>query len=249
MTASVSALEDSGSRRLLISSAWITILLISSLPDIVWHAIFGPIPTWIFWAKVAVLALLLGICGACKKIRPLWQFAGVMLVFYLAIAASTWIGNTPWWKSRFSGPQVTFTVGYLGIHIRGIGIALMVVATLWLMKRRRSDFFLVSGHFDAPIQPVRWLGIRQGESWRTFGWIFTIVATLVVLIPTVLGLRLSSGLLLRALPLLPAGFLFAAINAFDEEIYFRASLLSTLPEAIGETHALLINMAFFGLAH
>ena len=172
-----------------------------------------------------------------------------MLVFYLALAASTWAGDLPWWKSRFGGPQASFTVGYVGAYIRDLGVAFAVIAALWLIKRRRSAFFLVKGQLDAPIQPVRWLGIRSGESWRTFGWIFAAVAGLGILIPTALGLRLSSDVLLRAAPLLPAGLLFAAINSFTEEIYFRASLLSTLPEVIGKNHALLINVVFFGLAH
>jgi len=55
--------------------------------------------------------------------------------------------------------------------------------------------------------------------------------------------------LLQALPLLPAALFFAAINAFNEEIYFRTSLLSTLPEVIGRSQAMLISITLFGLAH
>jgi hypothetical protein len=234
---------------LLVFCAWAAILLISDLPDIIWNPIFGQAPESMFWMKVGVLGLLLAVCSVWKRIRPLRQFAVVMLVFYLAFAASTWAGNTPWWRSRFSGPQVSFTVGYCGAYIRDLGVAFAVIAALWLIKRRRSEFFLVKGQLDAPIEPVLWLGIRRGESWRTFGWIFAVAASLGVLIPTALGLRLTSEALLRAAPLLPAGLLFAAVNAFNEEIYFRASLLSTLPAVIGRTHALLINAVFFGLAH
>jgi membrane protease YdiL (CAAX protease family) len=43
--------------------------------------------------------------------------------------------------------------------------------------------------------------------------------------------------------------LFAAVNAFTEEVYFRSSILSTLHEVIGKTHTLLITLVFFGLAH
>jgi membrane protease YdiL (CAAX protease family) len=52
-----------------------------------------------------------------------------------------------------------------------------------------------------------------------------------------------------ALPLVPAGILFAAINAFNEETYYRATLLSTLHEVIGTNHALMINAVFFGMGH
>ena len=53
----------------------------------------------------------------------------------------------------------------------------------------------------------------------------------------------------RAVSLLPAVLLFAAVNAFTEEVYFRASFLSTLHEVIGRGHTLLISSVFFGLAH
>lgn len=124
-----------------------------------------------------------------------------------------------------------------------------VIAVLWLVKKDRSEFFLVMGQLDAPIQPVRWMGIRSGESWRKFGWIFAFAAGLAVVVPVVLSLRPSSDTLLRAAPLLPAGLLFAAINAFTEEIYFRSSLLSTLAAVVGRNHALWMNMAYFGLNH
>jgi membrane protease YdiL (CAAX protease family) len=64
-----------------------------------------------------------------------------------------------------------------------------------------------------------------------------------------LGARPTPDLLVRVVPRLPAVLLFAAVNAFNEEIYFRATLLSTLPQIVGKDHALLINAAFFGLAH
>jgi hypothetical protein len=235
--------------RLLVFCAWAAILLISDLPDIIWNRLLGQVPESLFWMKVGVLGLLLVACSVWERVRPLRQFALVMLVFFLAFAASTWAGNTPWWRSRFGGPRVSFTVGYCGAYFRDLGVAFAVIAALWLIKRRRSEFFLVRGRLDAPIEPVRWLGIRQGESWRTFGWIFAMAAGFCVLIPTALGLRLTSAALLRAAPLLPAGLLFAAVNAFTEEIYFRASVLSTLPAVIGRTHAMLINVVFFGLAH
>jgi hypothetical protein len=48
-------------------------------------------------------------------------------------------------------------------------VALAVMAALWLVKRHRAEFFLAKGDLDAPIEPVRWLGIGRGGSWRTLG--------------------------------------------------------------------------------
>ncbi len=236
-------------KHLLIISAWAAMLLISDLPDVFLDATLGRVPEWLFWAKVAFLAFSVGLCWVWKRLRPLWQFALVMLVFYLALEASNWVDQTVWWQSHFRGSRVSFTQGYLGFSLRDLGIAGAVIAALWLVKRRRGAFFLTRGQLDASIEPVRWLGIRQGESWRSFGWIFAGVASLIVFFPTVLAIKPSADALVQAAPLVPTVLLLAAVNAFTEEAYFRAALLSTLHQEVGKTHALLISAVFFGLAH
>ena len=229
--------------------AWVGMLIISSLPDILSQYLIGQVPPWIDQVKLAGSVLFLGIVLAWKRIRPLWQYALVLLVFFLTYVVKQWIGQTSWWQDRFSGEDVSFFVGFLGIFILDFMIAAAVIAVLWVMKKRRQEFFLTRGQLDAPIRPVRWLGIREGESWRTFGWIFAVIASLLVAIPTLLVMRPTLETILLALPLLPVALLFAAINAFNEEIYFRASLLSTLPEIIGRSQAMLITITLFGLAH
>ena len=236
-------------KRTLVLSAWVLMLLVSDLPDIFCTQIFKHVPKGLFWGKVGLLLLFLGLSLLCKTLRPLRQFAVFLAVFFLALAVSAWIGNLPGWQRRFSGAGVSFTVGYVGAYLRDLVVAGAVIAALWLMKRKRRNFFLVKGQMDAAIQPVRWLGIGADKSWRAFGWIFTIVASLGVAIPTLLGLKLSGPILSRAVSLLPAVLLFAAVNAFTEEVYFRASFLSTLYGVIGRGHTLLISSVFFGLAH
>lgn len=236
-------------KHVLLLVAWISILFVSDVPNAIWIGLFQQIPGWIFWGKVGVLGSLFIVCLAWRQLRPLWQFATVMLVFYLALAASTRIANIPAWTNRFSGSQVSFTAYYAGSYLLDTGVALAVIATLWMMKRYRAAFFLTKGELDAPIGPVRWLGIRTGESWRSFGWIITGIAALGTLGVSAYGLPLSFSVVTRALPLAAAGILFAAINAFNEETYYRAALLSTLHEVVGTNHTLLINAVFFGMAH
>ena len=69
------------------------------------------------------------------------------------------------------------------------------------------------------------------------------------MVPLALSIRPTADTLMRAAPLIPGDLLFSAVNAFTEEVYFRASLLSTLPGFIGKNQALLINAVFFGLNH
>src|SRR5512138_1708194 len=142
-------------RRLPIVAAWLTVLLVSDLPDILWNAAVGRLPDWPPAAKAAVPALLLVLCLTWRRLRVLWQFACVMLVFYLALSVSAWVGASAGWRGRFVGPQVSFAVGYVGIYLRDGGVALAVLATLWMIKRDRRLFFLAKGDLRARVGPVR----------------------------------------------------------------------------------------------
>ena len=242
--------QSSGERRWLILSAWFSILMVSDLPDIIFNYASGQVPSWLFAAKTGFLVLFLGACFIGKNLRLLRPYAVVMVVFYAALTASEWVKSSAWWVGLINvEKQPSFGLNYVRPYLRDIGVTLLVIAALWVVKRNRREFFLVRGQLNAPIEPISWLGIRSGESWRAFGWIFALVAALGVAIPTFLAIRPSPEEFLRASELLPAILLFAAINAFNEEIYFRATLLSTLPQVIGKNNALLINVAFFGLAH
>jgi membrane protease YdiL (CAAX protease family) len=236
-------------KRTLTLTAWIVMLVVSDLPDIIITYVGGEIPAWFFWAKTAFLALFLVLALLWKGIRPLWKYAIALLVLFLALGLTNLLRLTDWFQSNFNYDGVPYFKGFAAIMTLDILVALMVIAALWLMFRDRKRFFMVRGQYDAPIEPIRWLGIKAGESWKVFGWIFGCIAGLAVAIPTILAIKPSGETLLRALPLLPAALLFAAVNAFTEESYFRSSLLSTLAPVIGKTHVLLLTLVFFGLSH
>jgi membrane protease YdiL (CAAX protease family) len=240
---------DVRAKPVLAALAWAAMLLVSDLPDLLCSALPGGPPHALAWGKVGVAAGFLALAQLSRTARPLRPYALVLFVFMLALRGSAWVQAIPGWRAVFGGPHVGFVTGYVGVFLPDLGVALAVLGALWWSKRRREAFFLAIGRLDAPIAPVRWLGIRKGESWRTFGWIFALAAGLAVMVPTVLGLHVTRAELVRAAPLMLAGVGFAAINAFTEEVYFRGSLLATLPDVIGRGHALLINVAFFGLAH
>jgi len=160
-----------------------------------------------------------------------------------------WLAESQLWQTFLSDNQNLFIPFYSKQFIRDIAFAGIVITGMWVLKRDRKAFFLVRGDTHAPIEPVRWLGIRQGESWRVFGWIFGITAMIAVALPTLIGAPWTGENFSRALRLLPFAILLAMINAFTEEMYFRAPFLSTLPNVIGKDHALLICSIFFGLAH
>ena len=54
---------------------------------------------------------------------------------------------------------------------------------------------------------------------------------------------------MRAAPLLPVVLLAAAINAFNEEVTYKASLVSALEGPVGPGQALWMVSAYFGIGH
>jgi len=236
-------------KRTLILVAWIVMLTVSDLPDILITWLGGTIPAWIFWAKAGFLAAFLVLTLVWKALRPLWQYVAIFLTLFLALSLRNLVRYTDWFQRNFNYAGVSFFTGYAALFVLDIFVALPVLVVLWLMKRDRKAFFFVKGQLDAPVEPVRWLGIKAGESWKTFGWIFAGCAAAAVAIPTILGITPSGETFVKALPLLPAAVLLSAINAFTEEAYYRCSLLSTLHEVIGRTPALLLTVVFFGLGH
>jgi hypothetical protein len=224
LTSANPPLSHSPENRPLVLLAWVLMLLVSDLPNIFWNTFFGREPEWLSWAKVALLAVFLALCLIWKRTRALWRFSFMILVLYLAFRVSAWVGDSSWWRSQFGGPQVSFTVGHLGIQLRDWGVTLVIIAALWMIKRRRDEFFLARGQLDAPVEPVRWLGIGKGASWATFGWIFSLCISLGTLMFVVIAGRPSPEMLVQLIPLLPAVLLIAAMNAFSEEMSYRASL-------------------------
>lgn len=234
---------------LLVVAAWLLMLLVSDFPDILVNRLGGSLPDGAAWYKIAIPILFLMLCLAWKALRPLWQFGVVLAVFSLLSAATQWFNAQPFWLDRFYRPGVSFQRYFAGTFIVDIFFALVMLAVLWLMKRHRQNFFFAKGDLNAPIEPVRWLGIHSGESWRTFGWIFGGCAMLGVILATFIGSQFSAAAWQRALILLPFAILFSGINAFTEESYYRLSFLSTLVDGTGKNQALLISSAFFGMAH
>ena len=229
--------------------AWLVTLVASDLPDIAWRAVHGGTPAGITGGRIVALAALTALCLVARRVRPLWQYGLMLLVLYGAAALSSIVGGAAWWRQMFQAPGASFTVVWLGASLRDLGVAAAVIVVLLAVKGNRQTALLVKGRPNAPIAPIRWLGIRDGESWRAFQWIFGGVAAAAVLVMVLTSMRPSVAILMRALPLIPAVLLLSAINAFTEEVYFRASLLSTVTEVVGRRQALLLNVVLFGLAH
>lgn len=228
--------------------AWVVTLLVSILPNILWTELTGATPAWVFWAKIALLLFAAALTIVRPAIKPLRAYFVIFLTLLLAEALFFRVGNIAQWQEWFGGAGVSFSREMLGVQLLRLAVTAVMIAMLFVIKRRRSEFFLVKGELDAPAAPVRWL-IDKPVGWVRLGWMLTLCITLGTLLFLVLAGKPSSTMLKSVLPLLPAVMVLAAINAFNESVNYRAALLAPLHTAVGGAQAMLVAAAFFGIGH
>ncbi len=232
--------------RFLTLTAWTVMFLVSMLTDALLHEFGSGIPAWLIWAKSGLLATLAVTAILYKPLRLLRNFALIMLVILFSQELVAYVTRLPFWQKNFSG---TFPPEMMGIQLGRLMVSFLVICALLILGYRRQDFFLVRGQIDAPVQPVRWLGITKPELWTSFGVKFAFFISLGTLIFLLLAGQPAPKTLLGVLPMLPAVLLFAAMNAFNEEMSYRASLLSVLLPAIGSKQSLWLTAVLFGTGH
>lgn len=231
------------------AAAWGVMLLVSMLPNILVHEVAHLSPSWLFWAKVGLLFLLGLVSWFRTFLAPLRPFFLILASIYLMEGGVSLASGSTIWQGWFGGPDAPFVRHMLGIQLGRLLVSVGMIAFLCVLGYRREEFFLVKGTLNAPIQTVRWLGFSKPEPWTRFGGQFAVYISLGTLFFLFLAGRPSASILVQALPWLPAVLLFAAMNAFSEEMTYRASLLAGLEKAVGSRQALWVTAIFFGLGH
>lgn len=238
----------SSRKRLYLTVVWATTLLVSLLPDILFKELGGNLPAWLYAAKVGLIVLLLLVSLSWQRLRPLWLFFAVLLAvfvlqwgvekFYRSLAYTTWLAGARSFVRDVGAGQI----------LRASTGILLVLVMLVLM-RRFDRFFFVKGKLDAPAAPIP-LITSKPVSWHILGPAVAGAMCLgLVVFTLVFGSLPSLGALKDALPLLPFVLLFAASNAFGEEMIYRAPWLGALEGPVGPVHSLLITAVYFGIGH
>jgi len=242
--------NESSSRKSLIIVAWAFLLLASSLPRIILQEIFRQTVTEEARALIAEGVILLGLAltFAWKALQPLRIF----FVLFLVLVVAEWfvftkVDQLPFYQSWLNHPS--FNVYMLAEQSLRLTVTLVIIAVLFLLRKRVSAFFLVKGDTSASAEPVKWMGIKEGERWNKLGCNFAIIISLGTLAFLLLAARPSFDLVLKAASFLPAILIAAALNAFNEEMTYKASFLSVLEEPLGKHQALWLMAAYFGLGH
>jgi membrane protease YdiL (CAAX protease family) len=229
--------------------AWITLLVASLLPNILTYELTGTIPNWLVWAKPAAVAALIGTTLVWKQVRPLRNFFLILLALYGAEQLPVVLETTTSWRAWFGGTDASFARSMAGTQLGRLLVSLAMIVALLVLGYRRADFFLTKGQLDAPIEPVRWLGFPKPEPWTRFGAMWSGFIALGLLAFLLAFGHPSWATFVVAAPLLPAVALFAAMNAFSEEMTYRAPLLAGLEPVLGARQAVSIAALFFGIGH
>lgn len=109
--------------------------------------------------------------------------------------------------------------------------------------------FLAPGNIAAPAKGVSWLGIPEGESWRSLGVSLSIFITLGTFTFVYFQFRKSVGDLKQRLPYLPWVLLFSLTNSFSEEVVYRLGVIVPLAGSVDADYILLISAVAFGVPH
>ena len=238
----------SQSNRNLTILAWVTTILISTLPDIIFDQLAGGIPGWLLYSKMGLMLVLSLAAFILKSLRPLRNYFIVMFAFFGLFEVFARVNFTLPFLQRLFGHNV-FDVRMQAEQTGKLAVSLVMILILLVLGYKRQEFFLSRGDLRAPIVPVRLLGFPKREPWTSFGllWGFAIAATLAIVM--YLGARPGSSVLLKIVPILPSILFYAALNAFNEEMTYRAPMIATLEPVGGSTQVLWMSAYFFGIAH
>ncbi len=230
------------SRQLLLV-AWLAMLLLSRLPQIVLQEVWAIEMNYAWWGLVTAV-LLIALSLIWPLVRPLRGYFLVMA----AVALFTGVLDAPLragalWQNWFAAER-GWTISFFGERLPLVLAALAIVLLLRLMGLKWADFFLVKGDLAAPVQGVG----RARLPWLPAGLLFTLAmaALFALALSQMMPVTFSWG---RLLPYLPAILLFALMNSFGEEMVYRAAPLSQLTPLISSGAANGITAVWFGLGH
>jgi membrane protease YdiL (CAAX protease family) len=242
-------MKTTGSRTSILATAWAAVLVIALFKIVaqeIFHYTVSQNLQYSVAVGIAAAGLLLTLVW--RDIRPLRPFFGLFLVLEGAQwLVYTRIDTLPFYRAWLDNPS--FSVSMPAEQSLNLIVTLLIIAFLFVVKKRRQAFFLAKGDTAAPMAAIPWLGTKKGERWNKFGPIATVCITLGTLTFLVIGGRPSADMLVKVLPFLPAILLCAALNSFNEEMTYKASFLSVLEDVVGRPQALMLMAAFFGILH
>lgn len=230
-------------------AAWLGMLLMSRLPQIIAQIVLGVEPGDAYlWYWLATGLVLIGLSYIWSTIRPLRGYFGVLTTIYALTIALDWLVGSAVWRSGFGAEGIPWVWIFFGERLAAVLLALGVIAVLLLAGRKRRDLYLAHGNWRAPTR-LRLPGREQPITWLTLGPAFALILMLLTAGAIVAMMSPDSLNWQQLINLSPLILLFALMNGFAEEAAFRAAPLSQLVTAVSERQAIWLTAVWFALGH
>ncbi|PKN88401.1 MAG: hypothetical protein CVU46_01145 [Chloroflexi bacterium HGW-Chloroflexi-8] len=130
-----------------------------------------------------------------------------------------------------------------------LAIAIFILFVTVLFSKKNTKIFYKVGTLNAPAGHVRWLGIKNTDTWKIVGVNFAIIVSIVTGIFIYLNVARGQTLQSENIRYLPFILLFSMMNAFTEEAITRLSLVTAMH---GQAPAWIIPIAsalLFAIPH
>jgi membrane protease YdiL (CAAX protease family) len=128
-------------------------------------------------------------------------------------------------------------------------LAGLVLAATYALSPASFRVYFRRGQIDAPVEPVKLIGIGPNETWRSLGRNFAIVISIVTFAVIYVGFMQGRSLAPETVPYLPWIVVLALSNSFVEEMITRLGVISALDQLVPRQSIYLISAAIFGLVH
>jgi membrane protease YdiL (CAAX protease family) len=237
-------------RPTLLVAPWLGTLLLSRLPQILLREFLAIDPSaWIIWLWIFGGAALVAFTFFWTRIKPLRGYFLILTAVWVTAEILTLLTTkNALWLGWF-GSDKPWIVSFFGERLAAVLLALVLAVILILLGQSRRDFFLVIGELNAPVEGLQRPGANKQIRWTVVGPMVALVVTTLIGIVVFMLNPLQAAALVKVLPLLPAVLLFAVMNAFGEELAYRAVPLSQLWTVVGKGQAIWMTAVWFGLGH
>ncbi len=225
--------------------AWGAILSASGVAEIVWRVGLGGHRTvWIAVVQVGALLLLLALVRMWRAVRALTALVSALAALgggFVALFLLERATGFTAWADR--GPQYQVIPAQSALLCLP---TLVMLAVAFGFGFRRRQLFLAQGDGDAP---SRIPGTSHRLNWSRLGPLAMLLFAVPLCVQLALTTHIHSHLLARVGALLPLGVGFAAVNAAQEELRFRAVPLALAVPVVGGERAIWMTATAFGLGH
>jgi hypothetical protein len=233
---------QSASRMILLLTAWLGTLLLSRLPQILLSELGVITPSdWSLWWWIIIGLVLFALTFRWTAARPLGSYFLIMTMIYVVTILLSLLQQTSIWIFWF-GPERSWLVSFFGERLGVVLMALGLAGTLALLGQKRRNYFFALRNVNALAEGMR-------MPWKIAGPLLALLLTALFTAAVFAMNPLTTVTTTKVIPLLPAVFVLALMNAFGEEMAYRAAPISQLWKVLGKRQAIWLMALWLGLGH